>query len=55
MTRRDVIEQCRRQLAEYKLPRVVEFLEASPATLAGKIPRARGADQETQAESANSS
>jgi long-chain acyl-CoA synthetase len=39
VTRREVIEQCRRQLAEYKLPRVIEFLEATPLTIAGKIPR----------------
>jgi long-chain acyl-CoA synthetase len=38
MTRRDVIEQCRRQLAEYKLPRIVEFVESVSATLAGKTP-----------------
>jgi long-chain acyl-CoA synthetase len=41
VTRRDVIEQCRQQLAEYKLPRVIEFLETSPANLAGKILRDR--------------
>jgi acyl-CoA synthetase (AMP-forming)/AMP-acid ligase II len=41
ITRRDVIEQCRRQLAEYKLPRVVEFLETSPDNIAGKIPHHR--------------
>ncbi len=29
VTRREVIEQCRRQLAEYKFPRVIEFLEES--------------------------
>jgi acyl-CoA synthetase (AMP-forming)/AMP-acid ligase II len=39
VTRREVIEQCRQQLAEYKLPRVIEFLEATPITIAGKIPR----------------
>jgi acyl-CoA synthetase (AMP-forming)/AMP-acid ligase II len=38
VTRREVIEQCRRQLAEYKFPRVIEFLEATPVTIAGKIP-----------------
>jgi long-chain acyl-CoA synthetase len=38
LTRREVIEQCRKQLAEYKFPRVIEFLDQSPATLAGKIP-----------------
>lgn len=41
VTRREVIEQCRRQLAEYKLPRVIEFLEPSPDSIAGKIPRHR--------------
>ena len=39
VTRREIIEQCRTQLAEYKLPRIIEFLETSPATIAGKIPR----------------
>lgn len=39
VTRRDVIEQCRRELAEYKFPRIIEFLEATPITMAGKILR----------------
>jgi acyl-CoA synthetase (AMP-forming)/AMP-acid ligase II len=39
VTRRAVIEQCRRQLAEYKLPRIIEFLDAAPISIAGKIPR----------------
>jgi len=47
VTRRDVIEQCRQQLAEYKLPRVIEFLETSPANLAGKILRHRAPDSST--------
>lgn len=42
VTRREVIEQCRGQLAEYKLPRIIEFLEATPITIAGKIPRPGG-------------
>jgi acyl-CoA synthetase (AMP-forming)/AMP-acid ligase II len=37
VTRREVIEQCRLQLAEYKLPRVIEFLEDTPVTIGGKI------------------
>ena len=44
VTRREVIEQCRRQLAEYKLPRIIEFLEATPITIAGKIPRPSAPD-----------
>ena len=40
MTRRDVIEQCRLSLAEYKLPRIVEFVETLPTTMTGKIPAA---------------
>jgi acyl-CoA synthetase (AMP-forming)/AMP-acid ligase II len=44
VTRREVIEQCRRQLAEYKLPRVIEFLEATPLTVGGKIPRPAAPD-----------
>jgi long-chain acyl-CoA synthetase len=39
VTRPEVIERCRQELAEYKLPRVIEFLETSPANLAGKILR----------------
>jgi acyl-CoA synthetase (AMP-forming)/AMP-acid ligase II len=38
ITRRDVIEQCRQWLAEYKLPRIIEFVETLHATIAGKIP-----------------
>ena len=37
MTRSNVIAHCRRRLAEYKLPRIIEFVEALPVTLAGKI------------------
>lgn len=37
MTRANVIAHCRRRLAEYKLPRVIEFVEALPVTLAGKV------------------
>ncbi|MGB9455489.1 MAG: class I adenylate-forming enzyme family protein [Bryobacteraceae bacterium] len=37
MTRAGVIAHCRRRLADYKLPRVIEFVEALPVTLAGKI------------------
>ena len=38
ITRRDVIEQCRRRLAEYKLPRIVEFVETLSTTITGKMP-----------------
>jgi long-chain acyl-CoA synthetase len=38
ITRRDVVEQCRQQLAEYKLPRIVEFVETLSTTVTGKIP-----------------
>ena len=38
ITRRDVIEQCRQRLAEFKLPRIIEFVEALPTTIAGKRP-----------------
>ena len=37
MTRANVIAQFLRRLAEYKLPRVIEFVEALPVTLAGKV------------------
>lgn len=39
VTRGEVIEQCRRHLAEYKFPRVIEFLETAPVTIQGKISR----------------
>ncbi len=55
VTRREVIEQCRQQLAEYKLPRVIEFLEATPVTIAGKIPRYGAADAAARVEKAGSS
>lgn len=45
ITRRDVIEQCRGRLAEYKLPRIVEFVETLPVTLAGKIPAEWSSDE----------
>jgi acyl-CoA synthetase (AMP-forming)/AMP-acid ligase II len=54
VTRREVIEQCRRQLAEYKLPRIIEFLEATPVTIGGKIPRAGAPDVVPGAEPAGS-
>jgi long-chain acyl-CoA synthetase len=38
VTRRAVIAQCRGRLAEYKLPRVIEFVEALPTTITGKMP-----------------
>jgi acyl-CoA synthetase (AMP-forming)/AMP-acid ligase II len=44
VTRREVIEQCRQQLAEYKFPRVIESLEATPVTIGGKIPRPSASD-----------
>jgi len=48
VTRREVIEQCRLQLAEYKFPRVIEFLEATPITIGGKIPRPGASDAAPQ-------
>ena len=38
ITRRDVIAQCRQRLAEYKLTRIIEFVESLHTTIAGKIP-----------------
>ena len=38
ITRGEIIEHCRQRLAEYKLPRIIEFVEALPATFAGKMP-----------------
>ncbi len=36
LTRAEVIAHCRQCLAEYKIPRIVEFVEALPPDLAGK-------------------
>ena len=38
LSRREVIEHCRERLAEYKLPRIIEFVDSLPTTMAGKIP-----------------
>jgi acyl-CoA synthetase (AMP-forming)/AMP-acid ligase II len=43
--RHEVIEQCRQRLAEYKLPRIVEFVERLPATITGKRPMPWRADE----------
>jgi acyl-CoA synthetase (AMP-forming)/AMP-acid ligase II len=45
VTRREVIEQCRRQLAEYKIPRAIEFVDESAVSLAGKMPHIASAAQ----------
>lgn len=45
ITRHDVIEQCRQRLAEYKLPRIVEFVERLPTTITGKRPMPWRADE----------
>lgn len=37
-TRRDIILQCRKHLAEHKIPRVIEFVDEIPANLLGKEP-----------------
>ena len=37
-SRRDIVEHCRKHLAEYKIPRVIEFVEAVPPDLTGKAP-----------------
>lgn len=44
LTRRQIIEHCRQHLADYKFPRVIEFLEATPVTIAGKIPTSAASD-----------
>jgi long-chain acyl-CoA synthetase len=38
VTRRAVIAHCRSRLAEYKLPRIIEFAEAMPTMVSGKMP-----------------
>ncbi|HEV2202155.1 MAG TPA: class I adenylate-forming enzyme family protein [Bryobacteraceae bacterium] len=45
LARTEVIEQCRARLAEYKLPRIVEFVDSLPMTLAGKTPAAWTTDE----------
>ena len=55
VTRREVIEQCRQQLAEYKLPRIIEFLDAAPISIAGKVPRSSAAEAGSGADPAGSS
>jgi len=39
LTRRLIIEHCRQHLADYKFPRVIEFMEGSAISIAGKISR----------------
>jgi long-chain acyl-CoA synthetase len=55
VTRREVIEQCRQQLAEYKFPRVIEFLDAAPISITGKIPRPSAPEAVAGADPAGSS
>jgi long-chain acyl-CoA synthetase len=47
LTRREVIDQCRRHLADYKFPRVIEFLGDSALTIAGKILKSAGTGSRT--------
>ena len=39
LTASDVVQHCRRHLAESKIPKIVEFRDALPRTPAGKIIR----------------
>jgi len=39
LTKKDVISYCRRRLASYKVPKIVEFWESIPKTSTGKIAR----------------
>ncbi len=55
VTRREVIEHCRRQLAEYKFPRIIEFLDAAPISIAGKIPHSSASEAVSGADLAGSS
>lgn len=41
LTRREVLEHCRRRLPSYMVPDVVEFCEALPRTSTGKVDRAQ--------------
>lgn len=38
VTRREIVSHCRQELAEYKIPRMIEFVDAMPVDLAGKTP-----------------
>lgn len=38
LIRADVIGHCRKSLAEYKIPRIIEFVSAMPSDLTGKSP-----------------
>jgi len=39
ISRAELLHQCRQQLAEYKLPRIIEFVEALPMSISGKLSR----------------
>lgn len=45
LARTEVIEQCRERLAEYKLPRIIEFVDSLPPKTAGKTPAAWKTDE----------
>ncbi|MBL8293187.1 MAG: acyl--CoA ligase [Bryobacterales bacterium] len=38
LSRRDIVAHCRHNLAEYKIPRIIEVVETIPVDLAGKTP-----------------
>jgi long-chain acyl-CoA synthetase len=38
LSRRDIVAHCRHDLAEYKIPRIIQFVETLPVDLAGKTP-----------------
>ncbi|MBU0701848.1 hypothetical protein KKE26_11270 [bacterium] len=37
LNNKDILQYCKKNLPEYKLPRVVEFIESFPKTISGKI------------------
>jgi len=39
VTEEDIVEYCRKNLAEYKVPRIVEFRDSLPKSGVGKILR----------------
>jgi long-chain acyl-CoA synthetase len=48
LTKADIIAWCRQKLANYKVPRLVEFRESLPKTIVGKVLRRALREEEEQ-------
>lgn len=46
LDRADIIAHCRQHLAEYKIPRIIEFVDEIPTDLAGKTPMSWGREED---------